>query len=205
MTDYKSPRGRNGLHKANSFASFAKEFGWNTKVSSTQEDDVRLFARRGDSETLNFVWINGCWSGESHYTLAGEKIKCHNLSAASKIVQGKPDPDRLRKATRKLKRQTGIEYSEGPIKDSDIDSLRGSLPFDDESSDEDIQAVLHKRSITWVNTTSGQVQYSVRVDVDKQFKIVRKKDNEKIKADFITFCSTEGYRAIYLRSIVAVN
>ena len=175
-------------------------------MSSSQDDDVRLFARRGDSETLNFVWINGCWSGESHYTLAGEKIKCHNLSAASKIVQGKPDPDRLRKATRKLKRQTGIEYSGGgPISDSDIDSLRGSLPFDAESSDDEIEAVLHKRSITWVNTISGQVQDSVRVDVDKQFKIVRKNGNEKMKGDFITFCTTEGYRAVYLKSIVAVN
>ena len=205
MTDYISPRGRNGILKANSFASFAKEFGWNAKVSSPSEDEVRLFARRGDSETLNFVWIDGCWSGESHYTLAGEKIKCHNLSAASRIAQGKPDPDRLRKATRKLKRQTGIDYSRGPISDSDIDSLRGFLPFDAESSDDEIEAVLHRKTITWVNTVSGQVQDSVRVDVDKQFKIVRKNGNEKIRADYITFSTDEGYRSVYLKSIVAVN
>lgn len=83
-------------------------------------------------------------------------------------------------------------------------SLRGSVPFDSESSDEEIEAVLHKRAITWVNTISGQVD-SARIDVDKQFKIVRKNGNEKIKADFITFCSAEGYRAVYLKSIVAVS
>jgi hypothetical protein len=41
--------------------------------------------------------------------------------------------------------------------------------------------------------------------VDKQFKIVRKNGNEKIKADFVTFCGAEGYRAVYLKSIVAVS
>lgn len=205
MSKYTSPRGRNGILKANSFASFAKEFGWTAKVSSPQEDEVQLFARRGDSETLNFVWIDGCWSGESYYALAGERIKCHNLSAASKIVQGKPDPERLKKATRKLKRQTGIEYSREPISDGDISKLRGSLPFDEASTDDEIEAVLHRKAITWVNTISGQIQDSVRVDVDKQFKVVRKNGNENIKADYITFSTSEGYRAVYLKSIVAVN
>jgi hypothetical protein len=83
-------------------------------------------------------------------------------------------------------------------------SLRGSVPFDAESTDDEIEAVLHKRSITWINTISGQVD-SARIDADKQFKIVRKNGNEKIKADFVTFCCAEGYRAVYLKSIVAVS
>lgn len=205
MVDYVSPRGRDGLRKATTFANFAKGFGWLSK--STQEGNiVRLFSRRGENETLDIQWHDGCILPglEPIYTMAGERIKLRNLSAASKIVQEQPDPKRLTKATRKRKRQTGIDYSGGPLSEDDLDSLRGSLPFDAESSDDEIEAVLHKRSITWVNTISGQVD-SARVDVDKQFKIVRKNGNEKIKADFVTFCSSAGYRAVYLNSIVAVS
>ena len=193
------------MRKASNFANFAKEHGWQSKC--TQEGIVvRLFARRGENETLEIQWHDGCVLTEFApvYSLAGERIKVRNLSAASKVIQEKPDPKRLAKATRKRKRQTGIDYSGGPLSDDDRMSLRGSVPFDAESTDDEIEAVLHKRSITWINTISGQVD-SARIDADKQFKIVRKNGNEKIKADFVTFCCAEGYRAVYLKSIVAVS
>lgn len=203
MVDYKSPRGRDGLRKANTFASFAAEFGWQCKVNQNGLE-VKLFARRGTSETLDFIWIDGSWSDCCFYTLAGERIKCHNLSAASRIVQEKPDPKRLTKATQKRKRQTGIDYTTNHVfSEDDLLAARGSLPFDSESSDDEIEAVLHRKSITWLNTISGQV-YSAFVDADRQFAIVRKNCNEKIKADYITFSTKFGYRAVYLHSIVAV-
>lgn len=203
MAEYVSPRGRNGLSKANTFASFAQEHGWTTKVSTPHEDEVKLFARRGDAEALNFYWINGCWSGESFYALAGERIKCHNLSAASTIVQGKPDPERMKKARRKLKLQAGVESAAGPISEADIAKLRSSLPFDEHSSDEEIEAVLHRKRVTWISTLSGLID-SAQVNADNQFQIVRKNGNDKIKADYISFSTARGYRAVYLHSILAV-
>ena len=105
------------MRKASNFANFAKEHGWQSKC--TQEGIVvRLFARRGENETLEIQWHDGCVLTEFApvYSLAGERIKVRNLSAASKVIQEKPDPKRLAKATRKRKRQTGIDYSGGPLR-----------------------------------------------------------------------------------------
>jgi hypothetical protein len=191
--EYKSPRGRDAGRKAQNFADYAKQYGWTSKWSESN-GVTHLFCRRGESETIDVWWQdNGCVMPgmEPIYTLAGERIKLRNLSAAAKVAEKRPDPERLKRATKKRK---GIEYAGA------IDGLRTSLPFDDESDDDEIEAVLHNRLITWMNRLSGQL-YSARVNADKKFRVIRK---DLASLDQIEFTDEEGFHAVYLHSIVSV-
>lgn len=202
MFEYKSPRGRDGAKKAITFGSYAHQFGWSGKWTS--EDGVtHLFCRRGENETLDVWWMeNGCVmpGHEPIYHLAGERIKLRNVSAAAKIVTATPDPDRLKKASRKRRKQTGIDGYHPDNADELIMGLQGSLPFDSESDDEEIEAVLHGRTITWVNRMSGETD-SAFVNADKQFQVKRNGH------DYITFCDAarSGFRSVYLDSIISVG
>lgn len=206
MSEYVSVRGRDALRKAEHFGKFAKAYGWSGKWSKDSDTGiVHLFCRRGENETIDIWWqANGCI--EAHmmpvYTLAGERIKCHNVSAAAKIAQNPPNHDRLKKAVRKRKRQTGIEYSDPAA----LVAVQGPLPFDHESDDAELEAVLHKRTITWVNSISGELD-SAFVDADKQFQVIRKNGSEACRGDQIGFCdpTAGGYRAVYLNAIVSVG
>lgn len=187
--------GRTLEDKANNFGKFVKQFGWAGKWTKDQETgDVSLFCRRGENETIEIVWFNG-GGGIVHYTLAGERIKCHNVSAAAAIAQKEPDATRLRKAIRKRRKQFGHVTSD--MVEEMLDDAQCSLPFDSESTDDEIKVALNRRSITWINRQSGQVNSAIVGG--KLFKVVRNGH------DYISFVDDFGFHAVYLDSIVSVG
>ena len=207
--------GRTAAEKADNFGKYAKSHGWQGKWSAKEEPHVvHLFCRRGESETIDIWWhANGSLILDRLpvYTLAGEKIKLRNVSAAAKVVAAEPDMSRLRKATRKQRRQMNgdgpVKLSEDEISDY-IAGMQGSLPFDHESTDEELKAVLKGRTVTWVNRFSGQLNSAVVSDNPKQFKVIRE---PKPQVHFVypvqrrTMIDTFGFRAVYLDSIVSVG
>ena len=188
--------GRTLEDKANNFGKFVKQFGWAGKWTKDQESgNVSLFCRRGENETIEIVWHYG-GGGTVHYTLAGERIKCHNVSAAAAIAQKEPDATRLRKAIRKRRRQLGVVDPEAVTEM--LDDAQCSLPFDHESTDAEIKVALFNRSITWINRQSGQV--SSAIVKGKLFKVVRRTGRA-----YIDFVDDYGFHAVYLDSIVSVG
>lgn len=188
--------GRTLEDKANNFGKFVKQFGWAGKWTKDQETGhVSLFCRRGENETIEIVWHYG-GGGTVHYTLAGERIKCHNVSAAAAIAQKEPDATRLRKAIRKRRRQLGVVDPEAVTEM--LDDAQCSLPFDHESTDAEIKVALFNRSITWINRQSGQV--SSAIVKGKLFKVVRRTGRA-----YIDFVDDYGFHAVYLDSIVSVG
>lgn len=188
--------GRTLEDKANNFGKFVKQFGWAGKWTKDQEaGHVSLFCRRGENETIEIVWHYG-GGGTVHYTLAGERIKCHNVSAAAAIAQKEPDATRLRKAIRKRRRQLGVVDPEAVTEM--LDDAQCSLPFDHESTDAEIKVALFNRSITWINRQSGQV--SSAIVKGKLFKVVRRTGRA-----YIDFVDDYGFHAVYLDSIVSVG
>lgn len=206
-------RGRTAVEKAVNFGQHAKAHGWTGKQTLDEETGVRhLFARRGESETIDIWWIED--TGAAHpdmlpiYTLAGEKIKCRNVSAVAAIAAKEPDTSRLRKAARKQRRKfdSPTVLSEEEIDDY-IVSMQGTLPFDQESTDEEIKVALKGRTISWVNRMSGQVNSALVSDNPKHFSVIRN------GRDYVNFVypvqraheyETYGFRAVYLDSIVGV-
>lgn len=203
--EYKTIGGKDVTKKVGNFINYAKQFGWTGKWSTNEETGVTsLFARRGESETIEIWWqSNGCVmpGDEPIYTLAGERIRMRNVSAAAKIAASKPDPDRIGKAARRRNKGRGGFVPAADTEDQ-ISELRGSLPFDSESDDDELEAVLHRRTVVWINRFTGQAD-SAFVNADKQFDVVRM-DNDR---DQIHFCDSAhgGYRAVYLNSIVSVG
>lgn len=212
-------RGRSAREKAAHFGSYAKEHGWTGKWS--EDDDtglLHLFARRGENETIDIWWIMN--NGAAHpdmlpiYTLAGEKIKCRNVSAVAAIAAKSPDENRLKKAVRKQKRQMGAGE---PVSQEHIEALQGSLPFDHESTDDELKDVLVGATVVWINRWSGETD-TAQISTDpKHFKVARNGHDyisfvnpipQRVLAQFGKAqmdCDTYGFRSVYLDSIVSVE
>ena len=202
--------GRTAGEKAANFGEWAKQNGWSGTMNE-EDGRLHLFARRGEVETIDIWWfLNGSLdtSRLPMYTLAGEPIKLRNVSAAAKVAASEPDTSRLRKAARKQRRQLDGATNVAPEDiDSYIAGMQGSLPFDHESTDEEIKVALKGRTISWINRRSGEVHSATVSDSPKHFKVVR---NGHDYIDFVypvprrTAIETYGFRAVYLDSIVSV-
>lgn len=189
-------RGRTGKEKAVNFGQYAKSYGWGGKWSA--EDDsqsVHLFASRGENESIDIYWHERGVFISATYSLAGEKIRLHNVAAAAQVARNKPDEKRLNKAIRRRRKSKSVDVTQ--ISDDVIAGLQTSLPFDKESTDDEVKAVLFNKSITWVNRQTGQVNSAIVGG--KSFKVVRN------GRDYIDFVDGFGFHAVYLDSIVSVG
>lgn len=200
--------GRTLQEKAANFGTFVKEYGWTGKYTTDSDGNVDLTMTRGDNEAIAICWYAG-GGGLVNYTLAGNVLKCNNVSAAAKIAKDKPDPTRFRTAVRK--RTATSEYTPDML-----DGLQGSLPFDHESDDDEIREVLLGKTITWISTFAGSVQTAEVSPKPKHFRVVRNGH------DYINFvypvparvmarfgkehmeADTYGFRSVYLDRIVGV-
>lgn len=212
-------RGSTAAEKAEHFGLYVKEHGWKGKWSIDEESGIlHLFARRDENETIDIWWLP---TGAAHpdmlpvYSLAGERIKCRNVSAAAALAVKQPDENRRVKAVRKQKRQMGIHGEQ--VTQETIDALAGSLPFDHESTDEELKDALIGRTIVWVNRWSGDTDTAEISTDPKHFEVNRNGH------DYINFvypipqrvlarfgkehmeCDTYGFRSVYLDSIVRVD
>lgn len=182
--------GSTAAEKADNFAQYAKGHGWSGKWSGNDEPlTVHLFCRRGESETIDIWWHpNGTLMLDRLpvYTLAGERIKLRNVSAAALKVSSEPDPNRLRSAVRKQRGR------------GDILALRGSYDFEGIPDDEIEQSLLGHR-IAWLNSISGQIDQA-NVEGRKTIKVTRENCKPQIH-----FTDTEGFHAVYLDAIVSVK
>ena len=214
-------KGRDGVEKAQCFGVYAKQHGWTGKYHLDEDTGiVYLFARRGENETIEIWWTR---EGKALprpdlpvYTLAGERIKVLNVSAIAAIAAKTPDENRLRKAVKKQKRQLGVG-DDKQMTAEDIAALRVSLPFDHESSDDELKDVLIGRTITWVNRMSGDTE-TAEISTDPKHFHVRRNGHDYI--DFVRpipqrvlanfgkshmESDTYGFRSVYLDSIVGVE
>lgn len=200
--------GKSHKEKLINFALFIKEFGWSGKWNDDEETGIlHLNATRGSNEKIDIEWPEKQSWPDVWYTYAGNSIKCRNISQAAKIGQDPPDPDRMRMVSRRRRRpkRNGIDLHlpEGaggvPLAgDELIAELATTLPFDKESSAEELKSVLLRHTITWVNRISGNVQ--TETIKPKHFKITEK-DGRKT----LHFCSDYGFRSVYVDSIIGVG
>ena len=191
--------GRTLPEKANNFGAYVKQFGWAGSWKIDPETgNVILTANRGENEIIQIEWYKG-GGGEVWYTLAGERIKCHNVSGAALIARNEPDLTRLKRAVSKKRKSMGkLSQDESAMLVSDI---QGTLPFDHESDDVELKTVLMGRTITWLTSTG--VLFTAKVGAGKKrnmFKVVR--SNGK---SYIDFVDEFGFHSVYLDRIVSVG
>lgn len=186
-------KGSTAVDKAAHFGEYAKAHGWKGGWAIT-DGMLHLQASRGDNETMGIWWNEETGKFiEAVYTLAGDSIKCQNVSAAAAIAAKPPSTERLKTAVRKRTTDKVEAAAET------IAALQGTLPFDHESSDEEVHAVLFNRGIVWVNRISGALTSATAGGT--QFRVI---SNGKAPRQ-ITFCDDLGYHAVYVDSIVSVG
>jgi hypothetical protein len=201
--------GRTLQEKATNFGLYVKQFGWKGNFTTDADGNVDLVATRGENEQITITWYAG-GGGLVTYILAGDSIKCNNVSAAAKIAKEKPDPSRFRRAVRK--RKVDEDYTPEMLED-----LQGTLPFDHDSTDDEIRAALLGKTITWINRFSGQVETADVSPKPNHFSVCRNGN------DYINFVypiparvmsrwgkehmesDTYGFRSVYINRIVSVG
>lgn len=195
-----------------------KQFGWDG--SWAYDDDAQLLTAtmvRGTSEVISIEWPDDQWWPDVFYRYGGDTIKCRNMSAAAKLASEKPDPERLRKKAARVRPyrvEKGPENGvPGSVPTDDevtaraetmIDDLRTTLPFDRESTPEEIKAVLKKRTnpvIIWVNRLSGQAEQDYIKTWSRHLKVTKNKEGKII----ISFVGANCFHAVYVDSVIGIS
>lgn len=206
--------GKTNKEKAVNFAMFIKEHGWSGKWEEDDDTkDIILVANRSESEQIDIRWYSNIPLQDVFYAYAGNSIKLRNVSAAAKVAQEPPSKDRMRSAARKRvgRGLAGISVAQEPggsnngsSADDLIAAMSTTLPFDKESSPDEIKAVLktHRNpTLIWINRISGNVNTDIiktwsrflRVDANRQGKMI------------IHFVGDFGFHAVYVDSVIGVN
>ena len=226
--------GKTPEEKVHNFALFIKEHGWTGTWQRDEESRIlTLKASNGDNEKIDIEWPEGQWWPDVWYSFAGNTIKCRNISHAAKLAQEPPDQDAMRRAASKRKKvalrhsvvgpnraATGRTESGLPLDlpspssglrsdmcasaEELIESLAVSLPFDKESTQAEVVAVLKRHrnpTITWVNRLTGQVHTGTIKSGGRNNRVTTTKEGKVI----ITFADPFGFHSVYVRSIIGFS
>lgn len=226
MTKHRIIRNPSGYHskgktpkeKVVNFASFIKQFDWTGAWRVDPETDIlHLNARRGDNERIDIEWPATQWWPDVWYSLAGDSIKCRNISAAAKLAQDPPDADRMRRSAQRKRNGKSASLATGLARpglangtaepeltgDELIASLTSSVPWDKDSGVRDVALALmecRNPEVTWVNTLTGVVHTAVIKTGNRNNKITETKDGKVI----ITFADQYGFHSVYANSVIRV-
>jgi hypothetical protein len=214
--------GRTKQEKLINFGLFIKDFGWTGEWRQDEETEMLfLKATRGDSERIDIEYpANQGWP-DVYYTFAGNTIKCRNVSHAAKFAQATPDPEKMRRSSRRLSRArrrasalgnsgavgTGAQGTGEPDDggaDDLVSVLGTTLPFDKESGIEDVILALKQHrnpTIVWVNRISGRVESAMMRTGKRHNKVCMNKEGKVI----IEFTDERGFHAVYVERIVAIS
>ena len=202
--------GKTHKEKVFNFGKHIKQFGWSGEWKQPEGDPIlRATMKRGNAETISIEWPDDQWWPDVFYSYAGETIKCRNISAAAKIAAEKPNAERMRKSVGK-KRSGGRRIAEAfaaATGNSDettaelIDALRTTLPFDSESTPEEIKAIIKTKvnpTIVWVNRLSGAAEQDYIKTWSRHLKITENKEGKKI----INFVGGHQFHSVYVDSVI---
>lgn len=195
--------------KVVNFGKWAKDFGW-VGTWEQEEDVLKAELKRGDSEVIAIWWPDTQWWPDVYYKYAGAEMKCRNISAAAKIASEKPDPDKMRRtALRKNtqgERRIAAAFASGDGNSGEdlIESLRTPLPFDKESTPEEIKAVLKGKvnpTIVWINRLSGLVEQDYIKTWSRHLKVTTNSEGRKI----IEFVGANQFNSVYVDSVIGLG
>lgn len=201
--------GKTHQEKVYNLGVYIKEFGW-TGGWEQEEDVLKATMKRGDSEIITIWWPDSQWWPDVYYKYGGNEQKCRNISAAAKIASEKPDPERMRRTvtSRRGIGENGIAaaFASGDSNAGEnlIESLRTTLPFDRESTPDEIKAVLKGKvnpTIIWINRFSGLIEQDYIKTWSRHLRVTMNRDGKAI----IHFVGANCFHAVYVDSVIGVS
>lgn len=203
--------GKTHKEKVFNLGKHIKQFGW--EGSWEQDVDVlKATMKRGESESIIIWWPDDQWWPDVTYNYAGSSLKCRNISHAAKIASEKPDASRMRKSGRRMRSKlNGITQGIGTGASGDtssadelISEMSTTLPFDKESTPEEIRAVIKTHinpTLIWVNRLTGRVESDIIKTWSRHLKVTKNKDGKTI----IHFVGMNCFHAVYVDSVIGVS
>lgn len=203
--------GKTHKEKVFNLGVYIKQFGW----EGTWEQDVDVLKAkmtRGDSEVITIWWPDNQWWPDVVYSYANNPVKCRNISQAAKFASETPDPNKLRTAARKRRGRTtpGISPTDplgggnnGSSADDLIAELATTLPFDRESTPEEIKEFFKSKrnpTIIWFNRLSGAVEQDYIKTWSRHLKVTQNKEGKTI----IHFVGHTCFHSVYVDSVIGV-
>lgn len=201
--------GKTHKEKVINLGKHIKQFGWEGKWWQPDGSDVLEAKMERNGETIQIWWPDDQWWPDVYYTYAGQQMKCRNISQAAKIASEKPDPERMRRSARK--KTNGVSRiaeafaaGDGNTAAELIEPLRTTLPFDKESTPEEIKAVIKQHinpTIVWINRISGAAEQDYIKTWSRHLKITENKEGRKI----IEFVGGHQFHAVYVDSVIGFS
>lgn len=203
--------GKTHKEKVYNFGVHIKQFGWEGGWNFDEDSQIlHAEMKRSEAERITIEWPESQWWPDVWYHYAGSTMKCRNISQAAKIASEKPDPERMRRsATRK--RVNGVNgiaaafaLGDGNTASELIDSLRTTLPFDKESTPEEIKAVIKTKinpTIVWINRLSGNAEQDYIKTWSRHLKVTENKEGKKI----INFVGANQFHSVYVDSVIGFS
>lgn len=207
--------GKTHKEKVYNLGVYVKQFGWVGEWKQPEGDDVLTAEmKRGESETIKIWWPDNQWWPDVYYSYAGNETKCRNISQAAKIASEKPNPDKLHAAARRKRKgrvgngiaeaQASGASNNGSSADELIAELATTLPFDKESTPEEIKEFFKGKrnpTIIWINRISGSVEQDYIKTWSRHLKVNKNKDGKTI----IHFVGAHCFHSVYVDSVIGVS
>jgi hypothetical protein len=190
--------------KAAQFAADAEAAGWSIGIQ-TSGDLVTVTATR-DAEEIEISWKGEACQNGSTYRNGGYCKSMRNAAACRRqmsLAAGQATPPSNRRARRRPASSATAEdsYEESP---EDADAFRLELPFQLDDEAEQILKLLLGKMITWKSSLTRNLHSAVILPNADQNHI-QIEEHPKNGKRILTFAAKgEGFRSVYLESIVAV-
>lgn len=207
--------GKTHKEKVYNFAVHIKQFGWTTNWKDDADSGILSATCNRDNggDKITIEWPKDQWWPDVWYHYAGSSLKCRNISQAALIASEKPNADRMRRASSKgkgsiAKRIADAHASSGDNSEAEaanlIESLRTTIPFDNESTPEEVRTWLKNRTnpvLIWINRLSGQIEQDYVKTWSRHLKTTRNRDGKVI----IHFVGANTFHAVYVESLIGVS
>lgn len=210
------------MSKAAAFAEDAVKAGW-TLADHTGRNEREIVTIRHDGydATMVMVWEGGCYTyARSSLVVQGHNRTVRNASEGRRFLSGVEAPKvtipRKGKAKRRKRLADPAQNGKGTAPEDTTFELDGDdfmaererrrkrLPFKVSSPAEDILKAVVGREIVWESSLSGDIlAATVLPNPDqKQLRIEFNRNKKRI----LTFAARgEGFRSVYIESIIEVN
>lgn len=208
------------MSKAEIFADEAVKAGW-TLADKAAEDTTEIItiAHDGYGARMVMVWERGCYIyAKSSLVVQGHQRTVRNASEGRRFLAGVEAPKTTIAKRPKRKKAISIEPApngragadqadvddEGPSREELIERRRRRLPFKVSSPAADILKSVVGKEIVWQSSLSGDILSAQTLpDPDqKQLRIEYNRNKKRI----LTFAARgEGFRSVYVESIIEVN
>lgn len=192
------------LAKAEAYAAFAKDAGWEPVIAV--EGDAITCTTTRNSESVVLQWQGTRFvDGSARYTNGSQALLLRNVAHARQKMGESADVAAQAATTAVIRKGRGRKAAAiDPDDENAVATARARLPFDaNTSTDEEVFAALGGKTITWRNRRTKELERAtVAINPGEKLLKIDVKGSRRV----LSFCAVAGmFRSVYLDAILEVK